>query len=169
MRGITFWFLSKFSERCGDPLRFPFTCSCDENCFFFNDCCSDYAISCRPTGIQAFHKSNQNLFTCIGIYHHSSIPFSVQSYKIHMFLEDPSKYMIGATNQPTYLVSKCPAQYNTTSSEAVLCDLHYGPPAINTSNQILFKVNGLIINIVIFQWSYNAITRLELELMVWIL
>ena len=75
----------------------------------------------------------------------SSFWHSAFNHKIHLFLEDPSKYMVGATNQPTYLVSKCPAQYNTTSSEAVLCDLHYGPPAINTSNQILFKVNRLII------------------------
>ena len=43
--GVT-WPLS--SDRCGSTLSPPFTCACDADCGYFNDCCQDFSTSCQP-------------------------------------------------------------------------------------------------------------------------
>ena len=55
------------SGRCGDQLRAPFTCACDELCAQFSDCCEDYARACAPQQIPALHAAHTStLFTCLG-------------------------------------------------------------------------------------------------------
>ena len=85
--------------RCGEGLKFPFTCSCDENCLFFSDCCEDFTSSCKSQGFNALQKYNHNLFTCIGNYDQLCqtcfiIFVDVRSIKIHHSLQPTSLHSV---------------------------------------------------------------------------
>ena len=55
---------------------------------------------------------------------------------------DSSKYdKAGSESQPTYLVSKCPSQYDSTQPDALLCQMHVLRPAIDPATRIWFKVD----------------------------
>ena len=54
---------------------------------------------------------------------------------------DSSKYdKAGSQARPTYLVSKCPTQYDSTQPDALLCQMHVLRPAIDPVSRIWFKV-----------------------------